>query len=39
MQLIVIDELTKKLPDETKAEIDLPWKLVAGFRDLAVHEY
>ncbi len=39
MQLIVIGELTKKLPDEIKNKIDLPWKLMAGFRDLAVHEY
>lgn len=39
MQLIVLGELAKKLPDETKAKIDLPWKLMAGFRDFAVHEY
>lgn len=39
MQLIVIGELAKKLPQEIKNQIDLPWKLMAGFRDLAVHEY
>ena len=39
MQLVVIGELSKKLPEETKNQIDLPWKLMAGFRDLAVHEY
>ncbi|MBI4120233.1 MAG: DUF86 domain-containing protein [Parcubacteria group bacterium] len=39
MQLIVIGELTKKLPDEVKQLIELPWRLMAGFRDLAVHEY
>lgn len=39
MQLVVIGELAKKLPDEIKNQIDLPWKLMAGFRDLAVHEY
>lgn len=39
MQLVVIGELAKKLPEEIKKEIDLPWKLMAGFRDLAVHEY
>lgn len=39
MQLIVIGELAKKLPEEIKNKIDLPWKLMAGFRDLAVHEY
>ena len=39
MQLVVIGELAKKLPDEFKHNIDLPWKLMAGFRDFAVHEY
>ncbi len=39
MQLIVIGELAKKLPDDIKQAIDLPWRLMAGFRDLAVHEY
>ena len=39
MQLVVIGELAKKLPEELKTKIDLPWKLMAGFRDFAVHEY
>lgn len=39
MQLVVIGELAKKLPEDIKNKIDLPWKLMAGFRDLAVHEY
>ena len=39
MQLVVIGELAKKLPEELKVKIDLPWKLMAGFRDFAVHEY
>jgi uncharacterized protein with HEPN domain len=39
MQFIIIGELAKKLPDEVKNKINLPWKLMAGFRDLAVHEY
>jgi uncharacterized protein with HEPN domain len=39
MQLVVIGELAKTLPEETRLEIDLPWKLMAGFRDFAVHEY
>lgn len=38
MQLIVMGELAKKLPDELKVKINLPWKLMAGFRDFAVHE-
>ncbi len=39
MQLVVIGELSKKLPEELKLQIDLPWKLMSGFRDFAVHEY
>lgn len=39
MQLIVIGELSKKLPEEIKAAIDLPWEMMAGFRNLAVHQY
>ena len=39
MQLVVIGELAKKLPEGFRQKIDLPWKLMAGFRDFAVHEY
>lgn len=39
MQLILIGELVKKISDETKKEIDLPWKDITGFRDRGVHDY
>lgn len=39
MQLIIIGELVKKISMEMKQGIDLPWKDIAGFRDVAVHEY
>ena len=39
MQIVVIGELAKKLPDETKQQIDLPWRRITGFRDFAVHQY
>lgn len=39
MQLIIIGELTKKISSATRDTIDLPWKDIAGFRDVAVHEY
>jgi uncharacterized protein with HEPN domain len=39
MQLTLIGELSKKLSDEFKKEINLPWKQIAGFRDKAVHDY
>lgn len=39
MQLIIIGELSKNISEETKKSIDLPWKDIAGFRNMAVHNY
>lgn len=39
MQLMLIGEISKKISDKTKESIDLPWKDIAGFRDMAVHNY
>ena len=39
MQLILIGELAKKLSQGTKDGIDLPWRNMAGLRDIAVHDY
>ena len=39
MKLIVIGEEAKKLPEEITSKIDLPWKTIVGFRNMAVHEY
>ena len=39
LQLVVIGEMAKRISDETKNTIDLPWKEIAGFRDVAVHDY
>lgn len=39
MQLMLIGEISKKISDETKGTIDLPWKDIAGFRDMAIHNY
>jgi uncharacterized protein with HEPN domain len=39
MQLLILGELTKKLSDETKEKVDLPWRHIAGFRDYAAHDY
>lgn len=39
MQLTLIGELVKRLSDDTKTNIDLPWKEIAGFRDRAIHDY
>ena len=39
MQLHVVGELAKAVPDEIRAQIDIPWKNIAGFRDMAAHQY
>ena len=39
MQLAVIGELSKRLSNEFKERVSLPWKQIAGFRDRAVHDY
>ena len=39
LQLMLIGEITKKLSNDTKASIDLPWKEISGFRDRAIHDY
>ena len=39
MQLQVIGELSKKVPEETKKEIPISWKQMAGLRDMVSHDY
>ena len=39
MQLMLIGETAKKISDKKKRTIDLPWKDIAGFRDMAIHNY
>lgn len=39
MQLQVVGELSKKVPQEMKSEISLPWKEIAGLRDMVSHDY
>ena len=39
MKLAVIGEISKKVSDETKEKINLPWKEISGFRDMAIHDY
>ncbi len=40
MTAINIGELVKNLSDELRAEYkNIPWKLIAGFRDIAAHKY
>lgn len=39
LKLIVIGEEAKKLPKEVQDKINLPWRMIIGFRNMAVHEY
>ena len=40
MTVINIGELVKNLSDETRMQYpQIPWKAIAGFRDIAAHKY
>ena len=39
LQLILIGETSKKLSEDFKNKIDLPWKQIEGFRNMAIHDY
>ena len=39
MQLEVIGQLAKKMSDETRTKVEVPWKKRAGLRDWAAHDY
>lgn len=39
-RLEIIGEAVKKIPAETRATTkDIPWKQIAGLRDMLIHEY
>ena len=38
--LEILGEAAKNVPDEIRSRYpDIPWKRVAGFRDVAIHDY
>lgn len=39
MQIIVIGELAKNVSAAARSRIELPWKQIAGLRDVAIHQY
>ncbi|MBP9760312.1 MAG: DUF86 domain-containing protein [Candidatus Pacebacteria bacterium] len=39
MKLIVVGEEARKVSEQVIKEIDLPWRMIVGFRNMAVHEY
>ena len=39
-RLEIIGEAVKRIPSATRAEAkDIPWKQIAGLRDILIHEY
>lgn len=39
MQLQVVGELVKKVDESIKEKISIPWKDIAGLRDMVAHQY
>jgi|SRR3989344_2330360 len=39
MQLQVVGELVKKVDENIKDKISIPWKDMAGLRDMVAHQY
>lgn len=39
LQLVLIVENTNNLTEDTKSKIDLPWRDIKGFRNMAIHDY
>jgi len=39
MQLQVIGEMAKKLDGKIKSEIDVPWNMIVGLRNIIAHDY
>lgn len=37
--MTLIGEISKKVSETTKDKLDLPWKEIIGFRDMAIHDY
>ena len=39
-RLSIIGEAARKLPDDVRSlALDIPWKTIIGFRNVAIHEY
>src|ERR1700691_3233427 len=39
MQLQVVGETAKKIDEDTRAQIDVPWKMIVGLRNIIAHNY
>ena len=39
MQLHIVGEVAKKVEEHVMSEIDVPWKMIVGLRNLISHDY
>ena len=39
LEIIMLGEMAKRVPEDIKAAVDIPWRDIAGFRDRAIHQY
>lgn len=39
MQFEQLGEMSKRVSEKGKSEVAIPWKKIAGFRDIIAHEY
>ncbi len=39
LELTMLGEIAKHVPDEVRNQIAIPWRDIAGFRDKAIHDY
>ena len=39
LKLIIVGEESTKLTQDIKNAINLPWRAITGFRNMAIHEY
>src|SRR3989344_3910510 len=39
MQLQIVGEIAKKLDKKTMGEVEVPWKMIVGLRNLISHDY
>lgn len=39
MQFEQLGEMSKRVSENGKSEVEIPWKKISGFRDIIAHEY
>ena len=39
LEIMMLGEIAKRVPEDMKNAVAIPWKDIAGFRDRAIHDY